>query len=705
MSTTTTTTTTTSLQHISGVSAHSNVKGRSPFFRKPIPPQQPGDDCCEDHEATRRAFPSSSAARGKPPNVRRRTTNGLPPTYSVVEQTCSDAAVDESSERPLPSPLQVTVPTQEHFEIDDNNSQFDEDCDTDTDHPPSEGLERHLSLLDLIAIGVGGTIGSGLFVLAGLVAHSYAGPSTVVSWAISGFAACLSGCCYAELAARIPHSGGTYAYSYVAMGELPAVLAAVCLSLEYLASAAAVARSWGDKCVEWMQEEFGDRHWIHDILGTHGTFSPLALVISSSVVVLLLNGVKESKQATNFFTGLKVGVVALMVAVGLFHIQPSNWRPFIPAEFGVAGMVRGASGTFFGYIGYDQVSCIAGEAINPKKNLPIAIMSTLVLVSCIYMLATLVLTGMQPYQDISTVSGFPIALYSVGARVAGQITAFGEILTLPIVVLIGALAQPRLQFAMAEDGLLPPFFRKLDHKGNLWNGTLFSGIWLIIIATFVPFQHLNDVISCAVLSALSMTNTSLIMLWHEPLDPESMLGIQLLTVFHLEAMITGVAIARFLDSAIGILVTMIGAICMVITMCLISKWCPRSDVFGGHREHHYQSSLKTDDGYYRTPFVPYLPCLGIFVNWCLIAQLDLFGIVGLLILFALAILYYFLYARHHVVGHHAVPDHPGRHTSQKEFKDRYVDTKSIFSHSLSMSELDERPSLQHRAMAFEEHST
>ena len=202
----------------------------------------------------------------------------------------------------------------------------------------SNTLERHLTLGDLIALGIGSTVGSGIFVLAGLVANQYAGPATVVSWLISGFTALLSACCYAELSGRIPLAGGAYAYNYVAMGELCAVLTAACLSIEYVAAAAAVSRSWGDKCVLWLTEELPDTPWLNSF-DIHASFNPLALVLSTATVGLLLCGVKESKAATNWFTGLKVVVVTVMVFGALCYVKPSNWTPFAP--YGVGGIVRG----------------------------------------------------------------------------------------------------------------------------------------------------------------------------------------------------------------------------------------------------------------------------------------------------------------------------------------------------------------------------
>lgn len=210
------------------------------------------------------------------------------------------------------------------------------------------GLERHLSLLDLIAIGIGGTIGSGLFVLAGLVAHEFSGPSAIWSWGIAGVAALISGCCYAELSGRIPLSGSAYAYTFVAMGEWPAFLAAICLSLEYIAAGAAVARSWGDKLELWLLEELPES-WegsLRALLNVGGNLNPLAFAISTFCVSMVLKGVKESKRATNIFTSLKISLVVFMIVAGSFHVRPSNWTPMFP--FGASGMLRGATSTFFG---------------------------------------------------------------------------------------------------------------------------------------------------------------------------------------------------------------------------------------------------------------------------------------------------------------------------------------------------------------------
>jgi APA family basic amino acid/polyamine antiporter len=297
-----------------------------------------------------------------------------------------------------------------------------------------------LTLFDLVCVGIGSTIGSGIFVLCGLIANQYAGPATFISWGIAGGAACLSGVCYAELAGKIPTAGSVYAYSYVSMGELPAVMAAACLTLEYVGSASAVARSWGDKVVEYVYQEFlmdingeipsdpseqtGTWWWImKHVLNPGYGINPMAFIVSTASVILLLQGVKESKAATNFFTTVNVALVTFMGVGGLVLLQRNNLLPLVPPQFGAAGIFRGATSSFFGYIGYDEICCIAGEALNPRQNLPRAILLTLCIVTFLYMVAALALTGMQPYEEISCTSGFPNAFRSNGVEWAAQLTA------------------------------------------------------------------------------------------------------------------------------------------------------------------------------------------------------------------------------------------------------------------------------------------
>jgi basic amino acid/polyamine antiporter, APA family len=306
-----------------------------------------------------------------------------------------------------------------------------------------------------------------------------------------------------------------------------------------------------------------------------------------------------------------------------------------------------------------------------KRNLPRAILWVLTGVTVLYMTATLALTGMQPYADISPVSGFPSAFRDLGAMLASQITALGEILTLPIVILTCLMAQPRLMYGMAVDGLLPPMFQQVDAKGTLVNGTIVAGVIMTLVAAFIPFAKLNDMISGAVLLALNMTDSSVILLWH--MDEEegesspssspatnasvsssssSSLANRLVLCFHIASLVASISLSRFSDNSIGLVLGVV-ALALDIFVCFaLWKWCPRAKVFGGqHRYHYHQDEIKiVDEGYFECPFVPALPCVAILVNWYLIAQLDFLGVAFLLGFLFLATVYYFAYAAKHSVG-------------------------------------------------------
>mmetsp|Transcript_17219 Transcript_17219/g.19930 ORF Transcript_17219/g.19930 Transcript_17219/m.19930 type:complete len:681 (-) Transcript_17219:49-2091(-) len=511
-------------------------------------------------------------------------------------------------------------------------------------------ITRHLTLFDLVSIGVGGTIGSGIFVLCGYIAHSFAGPATCISWIISGIAACLSGVCYAELACRMPAAGSSYVYVYASMGELPAVLVAACLSLEYVVSGSAVARSWGDKIIEWLNMSID----IDFDLSSHFSwnFNPMATLVSAASVALLMSGVKESKSVTNFFTVTKVIVVGLMAIGGLILMLPrQNLVPFIPPQYGVAGIFRGATSSFFGYIGFDEVCCVAGEALDPQRNMPLAIVISLTTVTGLYVVAALALTGMQPYYEVSEVSGFPYAFASRGHNIAAQISAFGEVFTLPIVVLISVMAQPRLQYALAKDGLLPEIFARVDENGNLWHSTVICGIFMVIVASFVPFEHLNDMISAGILVAFCMTCSSLIIMRRESPDHEPGKVERTLLHFNFASLVFGISLTHFGTSVGG---KVIVAICVfALLICILRLYqCPAAVLFGGKiRASQYKGSVDMRvDSYFKTPCLPLIPCLGIFINWYLVSQLELIGIFFLLLYLALAGIFYFSYGMRHSVG-------------------------------------------------------
>jgi APA family basic amino acid/polyamine antiporter len=262
--------------------------------------------------------------------------------------------------------------------------------------------------------------------------------------------------------------------------------------LEYGLSASAVARSWGDKVIEWWTDSLNLHLW--GPLDPGNQINIFAAVIQLVCVVLLLRGAEVGKVTVNFFTVLKIVLVLFMIFVGFANYTPKNMTPFLPK--GMSGAMRGATSAFFGYLGYDEVCCMAGEAKDPKKTLATAVVGSIIGVTVLSVLAAWALVGMQDWKDIDPDDGFVDAFKSIGAGWAQQITAIGELVCLPLVVLVSFLAQPRLLYAMAEDRLIPKFFSKVNKKGTLFNATLTSGLFCTVIALFVPFTFLNDMIRC-----------------------------------------------------------------------------------------------------------------------------------------------------------------------------------------------------------------
>jgi len=504
----------------------------------------------------------------------------------------------------------------------------------------TSALDRHLSLFDLICIGVGATVGSGIFVLCGLIAREYAGPATFISWGIAGLCACASGLCYAELSGKFSVAGSSYSYVYVSMGELPAVIAGACLTLEYVFSASAVARSWGDKVVEFIKishfDSKGDEILLHLIEPGYG-INPMAFLVSTCSVLILLVGVKESKRVTNFFTTFKVGLVLLMSFGALSLMKKENLQPLIPPKYGITGVLRGATSSFFGYIGFDEICCMSGEAKNPSKNMPRAVLGTIVIVTILYIFAAIALVGMVPYNEISVASGFPDGFETRGLQWASEISALGELITLPIVVLVTIMAQPRLQFAMACDGLLPPIFAEIDNIGNLWYGTLFSGISMIAIATFVPFTYLNDLISAGILVAFTMTDMSVILLRRESPSHNPLLLEKLLGWFNFLSFALGISLRHYSMSLPGQIFS------LILFLSLLSL------VFFISTKTKCHMSISGAESF-QTPFVPYLPLFAIFLNWYLIGQLEVWGLFLLAAYICISVLFYFMYSFKHSVG-------------------------------------------------------
>ncbi len=502
-------------------------------------------------------------------------------------------------------------------------------------------LHRHLTLWDLLGIGVGGTVGSGIFVLTGQIAAQYAGTWTWCSFALSGLAATCSGVCFAELSCRIPAAGSSYAYAYVCFGQLASVIAAACLTLEYGIAGSAVARSWGDKVLLVLS---GD--------GPNGSswMNVPALLISALSTLLLVKGVKESKAATNFITTMKMLLVVFMIAGGFWLSTTRTHNNSHQSSIPTAGILRGATSSFFGYLGYDEVCCVAGEAKNPVRDMPRAVLGTLGLVTITYVTASIALTSMvEDPQDISPTSGFPSAFRSRHVEWAAEIAAWGEIVTLPVVVLISLLAQPRLTYGMAQDGLLPAIFAKTDVHGNLVMGTLIQGTAMTLLAAFVPFTYLNDLISAGILVAFSLTDASLVVLRRESPPSDPGLLERCLIGYNVLCFLTAMLITHETWWVVQSALAAFTALSAALTLVYMTIKCPASPQFGGtllqcNQSGNVSSSAPYPDShYFQTPWVPLIPCLGMAVNWYLIAQLEVFGLLLLGLYLGVVVLLYLIF--------------------------------------------------------------
>jgi amino acid transporter len=423
------------------------------------------------------------------------------------------------------------------------------------------------------------------------------------------------------------------------MGEIPAIAAGACLTLEYVIASSAVARSWGDKVVSlivtfYMDDDVdAETNTLLKILEPGYNLNPMAFLISIGAVTLLLRGVKESKRATLFFTALKVTLIAFMCIVSLSLFKKENLVPMLPSQFGVQGILRGSTSSFFGYIGFDEICCMGGEVVNPTKNLPRAVMGTIGLVTIMYVLAAIGLVGMVPYEYISPTSGFPEGFQYRGYDAIAQITALGEIITLSIVVLVTTMAQPRLQYAMAIDGLLPQIFAKVDATGNLWFGTLFAGTIMITVATCVPFTFLNDLISAGVLMAFSMTAASVILLRQQSPKGQPFMLEKLLIKFNILSLSMGLLIHLADFDMTGQLLTFLNFLMLIGLAIKIGTKCPL---------------IASNNGgvvYFQTPLVPYLPLFAQFMNWYLMGQLGPYSVLLLLGYVTMAVVPYLLFGQ------------------------------------------------------------
>ena len=512
-------------------------------------------------------------------------------------------------------------------------------------------LRPEFGLVSLVLFGIGATVGSGIFVLSGQIAAQNAGPATALSWLVASAACLITALAYAEFATLLKSPGSAYSFCYFGIGELCAVTAAYLVTLECGMSGAAVSRSWGDKLAYWVTAngwgcaDADAPCWINSLGGT--TFNPAATLISTLMVALILMGIKVSKVAIKISVSIKVALVLFVILCGSVYVTPSNLTPFVPPPNtahdgaplpgftgGFSGVMVGATSAFFGYIGFDEICCMVAETKNPARNTPLGVMLTIVAITVLYVAASLVLTGMVPYNTIDVNEGFGSAFVAVGAPWAMQITVVGELLVvLPTVVFVSYLPQSRIVYAVSKDGHLPRIFSRVTGSGDLFWGSLVCGILFTLVAAFVPFANLNDLISAGILLSFILTNSALMLT-----RSKQQAGVPVAALVLGLGVLTAALNKLDLGGAAGITVSVLSALVALAGLAALLRY-----------------DLRSDADTFKVPLVPIVPAVAIFVNFYLFWQLSWLGLGLVLALLACAALTYFAYGFRHARDFTALP--------------------------------------------------
>src|SRR5688572_9246339 len=403
-------------------------------------------------------------------------------------------------------------------------------------------LPRVLGPGQLVMLGVGAVIGTGIFVLTGQAAAANAGPAIVVSMVLAGLTSVLAALCYSEFAASVPVAGSAYTYAYATLGEFIAWIIGWDLILEYALGAATVAVGWSGNLVTLLGQL--GLSFPAALSAAPGTVIPVpggdpviavfnlpAVIITALVTALLIFGVKESATVNGAIVVIKVAVVLIVIGAGAFFIDTANWRPFIPentgtfGEYGWSGILRGAGVIFFAYIGFDAVSTSAQEARDPQRDMPRGILGSLAICTVLFVFVSAVMVGIVPYkQMLNEPAPLVVAIEAAAGRAAGTAWAplmnaltllltVGALAALSSVMVVMMLAQPRIFLAMAKDGLLPKWAGVVHPRFKTPHiSTIVTGVVVAIAAGLTPIGTLGALVSIGTLMAFVIVSIGIIVL-------------------------------------------------------------------------------------------------------------------------------------------------------------------------------------------------
>ncbi|KAL3376096.1 hypothetical protein AABB24_002845 [Solanum stoloniferum] len=546
----------------------------------------------------------------------------------------------------------------------------------------TQQLARKLSLFDLVAIGVGATIGAGVYILVGTVAREHTGPSLTVSFFIGGLAAALSAFCYAELACRCPSAGSAYHYSYVCIGEGVAWLIGWALILEYTLGGAAVARGVAPNLASF----FGGVDKLPSILARQTLFGivvdPGAAILVVIITALLCTGIKESSLAQAIITTVNISALVFIILAGAYLGCKTGWPGYEVSSgyfsFGINGLLAGSATVFFSYIGFDIVASTAEEVKNPQRDMPLGIGIAVSICVILYMLVSAVIVGLVPYYALDPDTPISSAFAGYGMEWAVYIITAGAVTALCASLIGAIIPQPRILMAMARDGLLPSFFSDISrHTQVPVKGTIATGIFIAILAFFMDVSQLAGMVSVGTLLSFTVVALSILILRYVPpeelpflpSDQQSNVSGQ-----HLDAFETDVAGRPLLQSDVaqdklrrrklaawsitmvcfGILVVVAAIsteglssiLCFILTgiggMLVICCLTMLNSIDQAGTKESF-----TKSGGFMCPFVPFLPVASVLINTYLLLNIGAQTWIRVLIWLGVGVIIYIFYGRGH----------------------------------------------------------
>lgn len=383
-------------------------------------------------------------------------------------------------------------------------------------------LSKELKTKDLILLGLGAIVGTGIFVITGTASATAAGPALIISFIIAAFSCALTALCFAEFASRMPVSGGAYSYAYSIFGEIIGWLVGWLMLCQYLLACASVASGWsgylngflaglGIGLPQALRASYNPEN------GTY--IDIIAVVVTLLVAYLVMQGAKKALRLNSLMVYVKFGLIALFIIVGIFYVKPENWVPFAP--FGMNGVIEGAAIVFFAFLGFDAVSTAAEETKDPQRSMPRGIIGSLGIATILYILVTLVLTGLVPFDILNVRDPVSFAMRFIGQDFVAGIISVGAILTLLTVLISMMYGLGRLIFAIARDGLLPESLSEIDDQTHTpKKATIVAGLFTAILSGVIPLGKLAELTNIVTLTVFVIIAAGIIKLRKDYGEPK-----------------------------------------------------------------------------------------------------------------------------------------------------------------------------------------